>query len=167
MKTKLCLAILVLACPLLWMGCGTESHVVQGPGITTQGLDTKDFVDKAGEMIDSLIGSGKLETAHRKPAVIAVGKIINDTRFQLRMALLTDKVSVALTKGGKAITDVTGLNEPDFTLAGRITQTHKKQDNTREDTYTFSLMLVNSQGLAVWNEETEIKKQTTKPVVSY
>ena len=163
MKTKLSFCVLALLCPLFWVGCASTTTIVEKKDkITTPGLDTQDFADKAGEMIQSLVEKGVLDKVPRKPAVVDVGRVINDTGFQIQLPLLTDKIRVALNKGSKAVTNVGGLTDPDFTLSGRITETRKRQGETREHTYTFKLMLVNPQGLAVWEEETEITKHATR-----
>jgi PBP1b-binding outer membrane lipoprotein LpoB len=162
MKTKLRFFMPVLLCPLLWAGCATAPHVVEGPNkLTTMGIDTQDFAAKADEMINSLVESSVLDKAPRKPAILVVGRIVNETSRQFDTDLLAKKIRVALNKSGKAMTDVTGgsMSDPDFTLSGKIIDTYARQGDKRQHAYTFQLSLSNPQGLAAWEDEKEITKQ--------
>jgi PBP1b-binding outer membrane lipoprotein LpoB len=167
MKNKISCYVLGLLCPLLLVGCATAPHTVEGTNkLTTMGIDTQDFAAKADEMIGSLVESSVLDKAPRKPAILVVGRIANETSRQLDTDLLTKKIRVALNKSGKAMTDVTGgaLSDPDFTLSGKIIDTYARQGDKRQHAYTFQLSLSNPQGLAVWEDEKEIKKQAERSV---
>jgi PBP1b-binding outer membrane lipoprotein LpoB len=161
---------LVLLCPVLWVGCATSPHVVEGTTkLTTMGIDTQDFAVKADEMINSLVESGVLDKAPRKPAILVVGRIVNETPRQFDTDLLAKKIRVALNKSGKAMTDVTGgtLSDPDFTLSGKIIDTYGRVGEKRQHAYTFQLSLSNPQGLAVWEDEKEIAKQAERAAVGF
>jgi hypothetical protein len=129
------------------------------------GIDTQDFAVKAEEMINSLKESSVLDKAPRKPAVLVVGRIVNETSRQFDTDLLAKKIRVALNKTGKAVTDVTGgaVNDPDFTLSGKIIDTYAHQGGKRQHAYTFQLSLSDPQGLAAWEDEKEITKQSESP----
>lgn len=170
MKMTLCKCLLIMICPFLWSGCATAPHVVEGPGkLTTMEIDTQDFAAKADEMIQSMLDSPIFEKAAHKPAILVVGRIVNNTGRNFDMDLLIKKIRVALNKGGKAITDITGgaLNNPDFTLSGKIIENRSREGNTHQSAYTFQLSLSNSQGLAVWEDEKEITKQGTRASVGF
>ncbi|HUJ10569.1 MAG TPA: hypothetical protein VL171_11140 [Verrucomicrobiae bacterium] len=170
MKTKLRFFVAAMLLPLLWAGCATAPHVVEGPNkLTTMGIDTQDFAAKADEMISSLVESSVLDKAPRHPAVLVVGRIVNETPRQFDTDLLAKKIRVALNKSGKAVTDVTGgaLSDPDFTLSGKIIDTYGRVGNTRQHDYTFQLSLSNPQGLAVWEDEKEIAKQAERSAVGF
>jgi PBP1b-binding outer membrane lipoprotein LpoB len=170
MKSKLSFYLLTLACPLIWVGCATAPHVVEGPNrVPTMGISTADFAAKADDMIQSLVESSVLDKSPRKPAILVVGRIANNTAQQLDTDLLAKKIRVALNKSGKAMTDTTGgaLSDPDFTLSGKIIQGQTRYGNLRESSFTFQLSLSNPQGLAVWEEEKEIIKQSERPAVGF
>jgi PBP1b-binding outer membrane lipoprotein LpoB len=172
MKRSIYLTIVTAACSLLIAGCETtsETKVVDSKDkITSAGLDTQDFVVKGQEMVGSLLESGALDKASRRPAVIAVGQIVNNTAIHLDPDLLTKKIRVALNKGNKAVTDTTGgaLNTLDFTFSGKIIDTYATSGNKRQHTYTFQMSLTDPQGLAVWEEEKEVTKLTKRPGFGY
>ncbi|MEI8314144.1 MAG: hypothetical protein WCG79_01715 [Verrucomicrobiota bacterium] len=170
MKTKLSFYTLVLLCPVLWVGCATAPHVVEGPAeVPTMRITTKDFAAKADEMIQSLVESSVLDKAHNKPAILVVGRIVNNTGQQIETDLLAKKIRVALSKSGKAVTDTTGgaLNDSDFTISGKIIESATRYGNRRQSTYTFQLSLSNPQGLAVWEDEKEITKQSERPALGF
>jgi len=150
---------------LSWSGCATAPHVVEGPNkATSMGIDTEDFSSQADQMIQSLLGSGILDKSSRKPAVMVVGRIVNNTTRQLDTDLLTKNIRVALNKSGKATTDVTGgaLSDPDFTLSGKIIENRVRQGNIRQSTYTFQLSLSDQTGMAAWEEQKEVTKQSER-----
>ena len=170
MKTMIHSTVLTVLSAGLLVGCATAPKVVEGPSkVVTMGIDTQDFASKAEEMIQSMLESGALDRVARKPAILVVGRIKNDTGAYFDTDLLAKKIRVALNRSGKAMTDVTGgaLNDPDFTLSGKIIETYARQDRTRQQGYTFQLSLSNPQGLAVWEDEKEITKQSQRPAVSF
>ena len=164
MKTTLRFCLAVVACSLFVTGCASSSTTVieSSEKLTSAGLDTQDFAVKAEEMVSSLLDSGTLEKAPKRPAIIAIGHIVNNTALTLDTDLLTKKIRVALNKGNKALTDITGggFNTIDFTFSGKIIDTYTVVSNKRQHTYTFQLSLTDSQGLALWEEEKEVTKLT-------
>lgn len=170
MKSSLRFCVMILACPMLWVGCATAPHVVEGPNkLTTMQIDTQDFAAKADEMIQSMLESGVLDKAPHKPAVIVIGRIRDDTSRTLDMPLLSKKIRAALNKSGKAITDTTEgvLNEWDYTLSGKIIETVGRSGDKRQVTYTFQLSLTDPKGLAPWEDEREISKQKQRGTVGF
>jgi penicillin-binding protein activator len=150
---------------LSWSGCATQPHVVEGSNkVSSMGIDTEDFSSQADQMIQSLLESGVLDKAAHKPAVLVVGRIVNNTTRQLDTDLLTKNIRVALNKSGKATTDVTGgaLSDPDYTLSGKIIESRVRQGDVRQSTYTFQLSLSDQAGTAAWEEQKEITKQSER-----
>jgi len=133
------------------------------------GISTEDFAAKADEMIQSLVESAVLDKAPKKPAVLVVGRIVNNTSRQYDTDLLAKKIRVALNKSGKAVTDTTGgaLSDPDFTLSGKIIESAERYGNLRRVVHTFQLSLANPQGLAVWEDEKRIAKEGEKPAIGF
>ena len=170
MSGRQILCLLVAICPVVFVGCATAPRVVEGPNkLTTTGIDVQDFAVKADEMINSLVESGVLDRVPKKPAILVVGRIVNNTSRQFDTDMLSKKIRVALNKSGKAVTDVSGgtLNDPDFTLSGKIIETSSRQGAVRQSAFTFQLSLSNSQGLAAWEDEKEIAKQSQRPTVGF
>ena len=167
MKRTLVYCLGVVACSLLVAGCattGSTTLIDSSEKPTTAALDTQDFALKGEEMVSSLLVSGALDKAARKPAVIAMGRIVNNSTLYIDPDQLTKKIRVALNKGNKAVTDTTGgvLNTLDFTFSGKILENKTRDGHKTLRTYTFQLSLTDSQGLAVWEEEKEVNKLTKK-----
>ena len=125
-KTTLGLCLALAAGSCLMTGCastGSDKVVVINDGgsgkIVDKVLDTEDFRVKGEEMVNSLLESGVLDKASQHPAVIAIGRIINNTSLTIDPDLLMKKIQVSLNKGGKAVTDTTrgALNNDDFTFS--------------------------------------------------
>lgn len=172
-KSTLCVCFVVVGCSLFMSGCettgGNTTVVESGGKITTSEPDTQDFAVKAEEMVASLLESGALDKAVQKPAVIAIGRIVNNTAHHFDTDLLTKKIRVSLNKGGKAITDTTGgvLNTLDFTFSGKIIESKSRDGNKTQHTYTFQLSLTDKRGLAIWEEEKEVSKLTKRSSVGF
>jgi PBP1b-binding outer membrane lipoprotein LpoB len=169
MKKTIIYCLGIIACSFLVGGCATtsETSIVEGPGkLTTHDLDTQDFAAKADDMVASLVESDVLDKAAQHPAVIAVGNIINNTSLYIDTDELMKTIRVALNKNGKAVTDTTGgaLNTDDFTFSGKIIQPpNAREGNKTQRTYIFQLSLTDNKGLAVWEDEKEVSKLTTRP----
>ena len=161
--------------------------------VSTMGVDVKDFKDAAGEMVKSLLTSPALDRVAGRKAVIQVGQIINDSGQMFDTDQISFKITTDLMTSGKAQTITTyGSNAadkvgqaavqeraflqdqkgpgtlPDFTLAGKILRTDAREGRTREVTYTFQLLLTDlSTGVAAWQNERPIAKQTNRPAVGF
>ena len=168
MKTKLCLVTFALLCPLLWTGCATAPHVVESPNEKKRGMDpdTDDFATVGNVMVQSMLQSPSFEKYNaNKRAILYVGRIVNDTHIpmgKLDTELLTKIIRIALNQSGKTFTDMTGQNNPDFRLNGKVIETYIPHGDTRQRTYSFQLSLMNPQGLAVWEDEKAITLQKTR-----
>ncbi|NUO08025.1 MAG: penicillin-binding protein activator LpoB [Candidatus Brocadia sp.] len=192
---KYCL--LLLPPLLLFGGCSTHTQYVESTGprtIVTTDINIQDFSYAAEEMINSLLASGALDKTQIQPAMLAISRIVNNTTQQIDTDLLIKKIRVALNQSGKALTTTTigigGIAEdplakgiqqekefyadkkepqrmPDFTLSGKIIEKRDRQDEVRQVSYSFQLSLTNNDGLAVWEDEKEISKQSKRSVIGW
>src|SRR3989337_1796612 len=178
-------------------GCATHTRYVEPTGprtIVTSEINIQDFSYAAEDMVKSLLASGALDKAPQQPAVLAISRITNNTTQQIDTDMLTKKIRVALNQSGKVLTTTTmgvgGIAEdplaqsmhqekefytdkkepqrlPDFTLSGKIIEKHDRQNEVRQVTYAFQLSLTNNDGLAVWEDEKEISKQSKRGVIGW
>lgn len=197
MKLPLTVVVLPTVASLFFAGCSTHTRYVETGGprtIVTTDINIQDFSYAAEEMINSLLASGALDTAPIQPAMLAISRITNNTTQQIDTDLLIKKIRVALNISGKALTTTTiglgGIAEdplaqgiqqekefysdktepqrmPDFSLSGKIIEKRERQNDIRQVTYTFQLSLTNNAGLAVWEDEKELSKQSKKGVIGW
>jgi PBP1b-binding outer membrane lipoprotein LpoB len=146
-------------------------------------------------MVQSLLNSGVLEKAERKPAEMWISRITNKTTDNIDTDLLVKQIRVSLNQSGKVRTSTSvGLggnaedpmaqeaqrkqdlynetnrqppNLADFTLSGKILQTTASAGDTKQITYTFQLSLSDRSGLAAWEEQRQITKQGKKASVGF
>lgn len=187
-KSALVLAVGVL---LTLTGCETETGTrtvdARGPeALNTSAINSQDWANAADQLLNSLLSSDALNNAPRQPAILAVDRIINNTRLMIDTDLLIKKIRVGLTQTGKvAITNTLGLGEravvaseaaefdemesgkkaktlvPDYTLYAKLIQQTDRQGGLSQNTYSFQMSLVQVKtGLTVWEEEKQISKQT-------
>lgn len=191
MKKLLLQTCLVALIPAFLSGCANNATYIQtggGQSIVTVGdVNIQDYIDAAEKMSASLLASGVLDKVPSPPAIIAISRVENRTTQHLETELLTKKIRIALSKGGKAITrmnfgvgadgkplmedpsgagiedeknfrnDVKLTRLPDFTLSGKIIETTVKAGRTRQSTYSFQMSLGKG-NYAVWEDEREITK---------
>lgn len=185
---------LAAATVLLFAGCATTSETrtvdAKGPeALNTSAINSQDWANAADQLVASLLSSNALADAPRKPAVLAIDRVINNTSLMVDTDLLIKKIRVALTQTGKiAITNTLGLGEravvaseaaeleemqsgkkqktlvPDYTLYAKLIQQTDKSKGVTQNTYSFQMSLVATKtGLTVWEEEKSIAKQTRGP----
>lgn len=189
--------LLPVSALLIFSGCATHTRYVEPTGprtIVTTDINIQDFSYAAEDMIKSLLASGSLDKTQIQPAMLAISRIVNNTTQQIDTDLLIKKIRVALNQSGKALTTTTmgvgGIAEdpmaqgiqqekefytdkkepqrmPDFTLSGKIIEKRDRQDDVRQVTYVFQLSLTDNNGLAVWEDEKEISKQSKRGVIGW
>jgi len=197
MKPTYSSLLLPVSALLIFGGCSTHTRYVESTGprtIVTTDINIQDFSYAAEDMIKSLLASGALDKTQIQPAMLAISRIVNNTTQQIDTDLLIKKIRVALNQSGKALTTTTmgigGIAEdplaqgiqqekefytdkkepqrlPDFTLSGKIIEKRDRQDDVRQVSYAFQLSLTNNDGLAVWEDEKEISKQSKKGVIGW
>jgi uncharacterized protein (TIGR02722 family) len=190
---------LVVGTALLLAGCESETETrtvdAKGPeAINTSAINSQDWANAADQLLNSLLSSDALNNAPRKPAVLAVDRIVNNTSLMVDTDLLIKKIRVGLTQTGKiAITNTMGLGEravvaseaaeldemqsgkkaktlvPDYTLQAKLIQQTDRNSKLTQNTYSFQMSLVQVKtGLTVWEEEKQISKQTkARPAVGW
>lgn len=150
--------ILALA---LCVGCASSTAVVdtQNDAETTVSFDWRDLDGAAATLAQSLLASPRVGGAAAKPAVVAFGRMTNDTCQHLDPDLLTQKLAEALLLSERfevsaafgATRDATvgdvravrgdaefdaatlqakgSLRAPDLSLSGRLIQRNVRRDN--------------------------------------
>jgi uncharacterized protein (TIGR02722 family) len=184
----------------LLAGCGGGAKYVDSSGpntiISVDKIDIQDWSRAADQMVQNLLASGVLDRSERKPAVLAVSRIVNNTSEQVDTNLLTKKIRVALNQSGKAVTTTTvGLGgtaedplakdqaaydsfksggdgtpgvQPGYSLSGRLIETYITQGKVKQTTFSFQLSLTEiSTGLALWEDDVDITKQGKKGSVGW
>jgi len=196
LKTAL-LAGLVLPAAFVFTGCqSSQVRVVDSKGpqaLTTSGINSQDWANAADQLVNSLLSSGALDKAPAQPAILAVDRIINNTKLNIDTDLLIKKIRVALTQTGKvAVTNTMGLGEravvaseasemdemmsgkkakvivPNYTLYGKLIQQTDKLNGVTQNTYSFQMSLVDVKtGLTLWEDDRAIAKQTKKSTLGW
>lgn len=199
MKNLICLSVFSLSA-LLLAGCGGGARYVDSGGpetiVSLDQIDIQDWNEAADDLVQELLASGVLDEANRKPAVLAISRIVNNTSEPVDTNLLTRRIRVALNQSGKAVTTTTiGLGgeaedplardqaayesfrrggppdpsvNPEFSLSGRLIETKARARSTRQTTYTFQLALTQiSTGLALWEGDKDITKLGRKNAVGW
>lgn len=175
-------------------GCATvpETRTVDAKGpeaLNTASINSQDWTSAADQLVASLLSSNALARAPRNPAVLAIDRVVNDTTLMIDTDSLIKKVRVALMQTGKVVvTNTMGLGEravvaseaaqleamqsgkkqkltlPDYTLLAKISQQTDRGKAVTQNTYTFSMTLVETgTGNSVWEETKSIAKQTARP----
>jgi len=124
---------------LSWSGCATAPHVVEGPTNHLHGDRHRGFFLQADQMIQSLLGSGILDKSSRKPAVMVVGRIVNNTTRQLDTDLLTKISASPSTRAARRRPMSTvGFERPGLYSLRQNHRDRVRQGNIRQSTYTSS-----------------------------
>lgn len=169
----------------------------QGPNtvVSLDRINIQDWNNAADKLVTSLLASGVLERAPELPAVMAVSRIRNNTQQQVDTDSLTKKIRVSLNQTGKIVTtttlgpdgkvedamaaDVGAMNAfmagekqkttlPYYTLSGKLLEDRVASGKTQQTTYTFQMSLTTvKDGLAVWEDETQITKQGQRSSVGW
>ncbi|MFA6288144.1 MAG: hypothetical protein WC661_12240 [Opitutaceae bacterium] len=191
------LAGVLLPSTLLITGCQTaETRTIDASGpqaLNTGGINSQDWYTAADQLVGSLITSGALDKSPVQPAVLAVDRIINNTKLNIDTDLLIKKIRVALTQTGKvAVTNTMGLGEravvaseaaemdemmsgkkakvivPNYTLYGKLIQQTDRLNGVTQNTYSFQMSLVDVKtGLTLWEDDRAIAKQTKKSTLGW
>lgn len=179
-------------------GCAKPARrISETESITTVGgIDIQDWNFAATELSNSLVNSGVLERAPRKPAVMAISRIVNNTTQHVDTDLLTKTIRETLLETGKVETTTTmglgGYAEdpmakgtkdaedfyndkssakpdlPDYTLSGKLIELRARAGNIRQSTFAFQLSLTDTRtGRAVWEKQKQITKQGSKSSVGF
>ena len=149
-----------LLAALLCVGCaGTTLVDTANDAETTVSYDWRDLEGAAAAMARSLLASPRLPGTATRPAVIALGPVINDTCQHLDPALLTGRLAESLLASGRfevsalfgdardaTLADARAargnaefdqatiqrkgtLRAPELSLTGKLTQRNVRRDN--------------------------------------
>ncbi len=201
---RITFAVFFLAAALTICGCGSDPARIDASGnrglTTTDDINFKDWQMAAEKCINSLLESGTLVRQDGKKSVVMVSTVKNSTSQHIDVQILTQKITGAILRSGKAVTttavsgagaidkstkQVRDLQDdemfnqktvkqngtaiaPDFSLAGEITQMKTTEGRSKESYFYFHMTLTDLEtGLAVWENEVEIAKQSTKPLMGF
>ena len=180
----------------LLAGCAEEAQYVDSKGTDTivsiDRVDIQDFSKAADSLLQKLYDSPAFANAPRKPPIVAVSRIVNDTTTQFDTALFTNQIFSSITRSGKARVSATigGTSDaltkdskaaseftsgsapknivPDYVLRGKILEVKASAGRTKQTTYVFQLTLDEVEsGTMAWVEQEEITKQGTKSAVGW
>lgn len=188
-------------CLLALAGCQDGARYTDpndGSGVVSlDKVNVQDFALAADAMLASLYGSPAFTGIKAKDGgspILLVGRVRNDTTDNFDTDMLIKKMTVSITRSGKArvataSTIITPQDQaaaearrvaaaangttaapliPDYTLSGKILETKAKAGRTKQATYTFQLSLTEVKtGLAVWEEEKAVTKQGTHNAVGF
>lgn len=183
----------ILAASMLTVGCGTPAVYVDpndGSGVVSlDAINVQDFAMAADAMLGSLYASPAFSGVKARDGgtpVLLVGRVRNDTADNFDTDLLVKKLTVSITKSGKArIGKAIGVTtpedsvaaearkglpalSPDYTLSGKILETRAQAGKVRQSTYTFQLTVTDVKtGLSIWEEEKAVTKQGSKNSVGF
>ena len=185
---------------VLLAACGTPATYKDSRGndlvVSLDQPNIQDFNQAADKLVQSMMVSGVLERAPRKPAVMGISRVVNDTSSAFDTDQLTKKVRVALLNTGKIeVTNTIGLGGkpedpmakgvqdmkdfesgksnqtpdlPDYTLTAKILENRAGAGDTRQVSYIFQMSLTDTRsGRGVWEGEETITKQGTKNSVGF
>lgn len=102
MKKLLFLSMMVF----IASGCGAKVvnvDISNDKGKAVLGLDYRDFSGAAQQMVQSLIGSGRLKKSDGNPYVISTGTIINDTTQRIDTRQLMAEIEENLMNSGQVV----------------------------------------------------------------
>ena len=97
--------LLMLAVAMFLSACEPKTRVLTRNDQTgpTLGLDNADFEKAAGDAIQTMIQSGRLNKAGGGRYVMAISRITNDTMQRFDTDVLVKKIRVALLNSGKVV----------------------------------------------------------------
>jgi uncharacterized protein (TIGR02722 family) len=184
----------------LLAACGTPATYKDSQGtdlvVSLDQPNVQDFNQAADKLVQGMMISGVLDRAPRKPALMGISRIVNDTSSQFDTDQLTKKIRIALLNTGKIeVTNTIGLDGkpedpmakgvqdmkdfesgrsnktpdlPDYTLTAKILENRTSAGNVKQVSYIFQLSLTDTRsGRGVWEGEETITKQGTKSAVGF
>jgi PBP1b-binding outer membrane lipoprotein LpoB len=196
MKTKArtqspIMALLLGAILLGGVGCAASPRYIQSGGpeslTSLQQIPTRALDEAASALVQDLIARGIFQNSSRRPVILAVNPVINDTSVWVDTEILNKQIRVTLNQTGivETITTYGGnvedsiafeqrqmeafergtafSNKPDFTLSGTIRENRVRDGRSREVTYFFDMSLTDVRtGRAPWEGSRQISLQGKK-----
>jgi uncharacterized protein (TIGR02722 family) len=189
LATTICLSGLACQSARVIDSSGKDAVVTSGE------INIQDWANASKDMINSLVHSGLFPAGQRK--VIMVSTVRNATMSHIDTDLLTKKIRVQLNKSGRIVTSTVLQGEdagpdvvrdlrqndefkqstipekneyiaPSYSLSGKIIQLNANSGRTSQSSYVFQLSMTNIKtGLAEWEDEVEITKQSKKSILGW
>lgn len=103
---KIGLTVTLLGLAIMVAGCGSKTYNVDtenDAGHAVMGFDYRDFETAGGEMVDSLLRSGRLSKDDGSRYVVTTGRIVNDTLLHLDTDRLMAKVEEDVMDSGLVV----------------------------------------------------------------
>ena len=159
-------ALAFLAACWLVTGCASNQPGSQTSKNPQPQIDNQYLTIVAEAAVNSLLDSGILDRTAHHPAVLGIGRYVNNTGLCFDSDVLTHRISNALLKTGKVVVaqskqnkgEITFEPTPDFILSGKVTQMIQSTGSKRKSTFVFQFSIADSNNLTVWVEEKEITK---------
>ena len=136
----------MFAALLIVCGCGTDPARIDASGnaglTTTDEINFKDWQMAAEKCVNSLLESGTLVRPDGKKSIVMVSTVKNSTTQHIDVQILTQKITSAILRSGKAITTtaVSGAGATDKAT---------KQVRDLQDDEMFNQKTVKKMGTAV------------------
>ena len=110
--------------------CGEGTRIVSGGdydtqsrlgGQTTTGLDYRDFENAARKAVESFLNDPLSQHPDRRPWVLAISRIVNDTTLTLDTDQLVKKMRIAFLNSGRVVTTTAvGVGGPEDPLTAQV-----------------------------------------------
>jgi uncharacterized protein (TIGR02722 family) len=194
--------LLLASAALALAGCQPKGAAYVDPAagagvVSLDQINIQDFGNAADGMLQSLYDSPAFAGKKAKDGgapILMVGRVRNDTAGNFDTDLLVKRMTVSVTRSGKArVAKAAGFGGaedaaaaearkaaaqesgvsatpliPDYTLSGKIIEVRAQAGSTRQTSYVFQLSLTEVKtGLAVWEEEKQITKQGKRSTVGF
>jgi uncharacterized protein (TIGR02722 family) len=194
--------LLLAAAALALTGCQPKEAAYVDPSagagvVSLDQINIQDFGNAADGMLQSLYDSPAFAGKKAKDGgapILMVGRVRNDTAGSFDTDLLVKRMTVSVTRSGKArVAKAAGFGGaedaaaaearraaaqesgvsatpliPDYTLSGKIIEVRAQAGSTRQTSYVFQLSLTEVKtGLSVWEEEKQITKQGKRSAVGF
>lgn len=161
---------------------GTPAHRIEAGGresITSlDKVNIADFDIAAQKLLKSMLYSGVFNEFPKKPVLMRVGRIKNNTSEVINMSVFTSRITSYLNRSklvrvlaedaySRELAEFNGVdNLPQIVLVGEIAEDTATAGRTKERSYIFILRL-NIDGAAAWEEMTTVSKQGTRAAVGW
>lgn len=194
--------LLLASAAIALAGCQSNNAAYVDPAagagvVSLDQINIQDFANAADGMLQSLYDSPAFAGKKAKDGgapILMVGRVRNDTAGNFDTDLLVKRMTVSVTRSGKArVAKAAGFGGaedpaaaearkaaalesgvsapaliPDYTLSGKILEVRAQAGSTRQTSYVFQLSLTEVKtGLSVWEEEKQITKQGKRNSVGF
>lgn len=184
--------VALAASTLVLAGCGgggARQIDTRGSDVitTVDDVDIQNYLEAANELTASMLESGEFSRVlgDDRFVLLELDRVANDTADPyIDTQLLTDTIRTNVVKSGlarfitpgyesplsaddRAAAEFTGqrVQQPAYTLSGRISDVRARAGRDRQSTFIFKLTLSDRNGVAIWEDQRFITKQGRRPKV--